>query len=212
MYKGHEKIKNIYECSRKFIEENDVNIELLVDFGARHGESYRFLKEFCRGDYVFVEPAPKSIAVIEDLIIGLNDPSHIHLIKAVLGSSEGSIGMHIFEHDDDQSSNVFTDRKGCYGKSEIINVPVFSYEIFDKLFPGKNIDFAKVNIEGSEYQMIEDGFFHKRVKSFVMELHNEHVKDKMWKNAVECLQHDFDIITYGDLGYKYCYMSGIKCV
>ena len=217
MYKGHESIKDIYDLSRKFIAEKELAIGLLVDFGARHGESYEFLREFCHGDYVFVEPAPRAAAVVSGLVESINsiveDPStpRSHLIPAILGKSVGSIDMHTFEGDDDQSSNVFSDRGGRYGKTEIVSVPIVPYEILDEMFPGQRIDFAKINIEGGEYQLIEDGFFHKKIDAFVMELHNEHVKDRTWKNAVECLQDGFDIVTHGDLGYKYCFMSGVRC-
>ena len=69
MYRGHEPIKNIYDLSRKFIVEKNIAATLLVDFGARHGESYEFLKEFCQGDYVFIEPAPKAAEVVARLVM-----------------------------------------------------------------------------------------------------------------------------------------------
>lgn len=213
MYKGHDATKKtIYNLSQEFIRSNGIKANLMVDFGARHGESLEFLGEFCEGDYVLVEPAPRCIERVKESILkNLTARFRIHLFDFIVGKERGTVDLNTFEGDDDQSANVFTDRGGRYGPAQIVTVPVMPYEVFDERFPGRMIDFAKVNIEGGEYQMIEDGFFHRKVRSFVMELHNAHIEDRTWRNAMEALQDSFDLWTSGDLGYKYCFMSGIRC-
>lgn len=211
MYIGHAGINDIYDLSKKFIREIGLDVGLLVDLGAHHGESLDHLRDLCRDDYVLVEPVTVSAAMIRRRIDSdkASNP-RLHLVQAILGREAGSVGMHVFENDGGQSSNIFSDRKGRYGRSSIENVRRISYDDFDALFP-QQIDFAKINIEGGEYQLIEDGFFHRKVRSFVMELHNEHVGDRTWKNALECLRDDFNVVTHGNLGYRYCFMSGMKC-
>ena len=88
---------------------------------------------------------------------------------------------------------------------------VVPYEIFDRMFPGRRIDLAKINIEGGEYKMIADGFIHRYVDAFVFELHNEHVPGKSWKDAVTALEADYDVMTHGSTSYKYCFMTGVRC-
>ncbi len=211
MYLGHNAIiANIYQCARELIISKNLNVNLLVDFGARHGESFDTLGELCQGDYIFVEPVPKAADVISH-IIKKRPEKRLHLLRAIVADVGGTAEMHTFERDDDQSSNVYTNRNGRYGDSKLITVDVVPYKIFDELFPGQMIDFAKVNIEGSEYKMIEDGFFHKKVNAFIFELHNEHVEGKSWKDAVDMLSDTFDITTYGDVNYKYCFMTGVRC-
>lgn len=209
MYKGHHDVSpNIYEHCKRLIEEQALDVKLFVDFGARHGESLNVLGKYCQGDYVFVEPAPKSISIIRDLI---KNRKNTYLIDAIVSSEPGTIELFTFEHDDDQSANVFSDRSGRYGEAKIETVKVVSYEIFDELFPNRRIDLAKINIEGGEYKMIDDGFIQRYIDAFVFELHNEHVPGKSWKDAVAGLETDFDIVTYGSTSYKYCFMTGVRC-
>jgi FkbM family methyltransferase len=215
MYKGHAKLDKftIYSLSRDLLELNDIKPDLVIDFGSRHGESIDELAPFCPSgcNFVFVEPVPKCVKLIEKRIAETELDLKFKVIPAVFGRDHGTIKFHIFETDNDQSANAFTNRGGRYGDAGQITVPVIPYGTLDVMYPDLQIDFAKVNIEGSEYGLIEDGFFKQRIKSFVMEVHNHHVENRTWKNAVECLCDDFDLVTYGNLDSKYCLMTGIRC-
>lgn len=212
MYKGHAPVKNIYQLSQEFIATHQKQIEFLVDFGARHGESFESLGHLCDGDYVFIEPNARAAVVIRELIKKLNcEVPRLHLVEGVIAKESGPIELFIFENDSDMSSNLFSDRKGKYGAASKALASAISYDDFHDQFKQYNqIDFAKINIEGGEYQFIADGYFNK-ISSFVMELHNEHVPNRTWRDALKDLSDNFDVWTHGDLNYKYCYMSGIRC-
>lgn len=214
MYKGHKDEKiNIYTRCQSFIVNNDLKPNLIVDFGAHFGESFQFLSKFCRKHYVFIEPCPSSIQEIQKVMAAIKDDSvNVHLINSVLGEENGQTKLVVFPESDNQSANLFSDRGRSSQQSvEIVDVPVMSYKDFSEYFPQK-IDFAKINIEGAEYKLIEDGFFKDKIDSFVMEIHNIHVPGKTWRDAVSMLENDFDIETFGDLNYKYCFMSGKRCM
>jgi hypothetical protein len=111
--------------------------------------------------------------------------------------------FHLLDDDDDQSGNLFSDRSGRYGPS--IPTPVKTYD-HRSVLP-VIIDFAKVNIEGGEYELIDTGFFDK-VESFVMEVHNEHVPNMNIDYAINMLTRRFDLELWGERSYKYCFLNG----
>ena len=130
--------------------------------------------------------------------------ANLDLIEGVIGKREGEVEFYQLENDDDQSGNMFSNRNGQYGSAALTKVKVVDYT---SLF--KKIDFVKCNIEGGEYQLLEDGFF-DMVDSFVMEVHNVHVPGKNYKNVIETLQDKFDMEIWGNLNYKYCFINGNK--
>lgn len=217
MFKGHTNPNDgrfdIYSLSRDLIREYKIDVNLLVDFGSRHGESLHELGASCKksAGFIFVEPAPRCIEKIRKLMGEYSGDLQLRLIEGVLAYEDGLIKFHTFENDDDQSANIFSDRDGRYGKSSVIDVPVFSYDAITARFPGRRIDFAKINIEGAEYAMLEGSFVKDRVDAFVMELHNQHVPGRTWRDAVDALSSDFDLWTHGNMDYKYCFMSGVRC-
>lgn len=178
--------------------------KLIVDLGARLGEGYsHFGVNWPNAKYVFVEPSPKCIPTLEN-VIRENSKRDITLIPGILGIEESDIDFFIFDNDNDQAGNIFTDRGGAYGKTSTVKVKKFDYRnFFDK------IDFVKCNIEGGEYQLINEGFF-DIVDNFAMEIHNQHVKNFDYRNVLKDLSDKFDIEIWGNVNYKYCFASGKK--
>lgn len=180
------------------------NISNIVDLGARHGEGYElFGRHHPEASYTFVEPSNRCIPNINKLIEKYSD-ANLRLIEGILGQYDGEVEFYQLESDNDQSGNLFSDRNGQYGSAMIQKVKVYDFKnFFDK------IDFVKCNIEGGEYQLIEDGFFNM-VDSFVMEVHNKHVPNKTYIDAIQKLRQNFDLEIWGDIFYKYCFINGQK--
>jgi len=179
-------------------------IDSFVDLGSRRGESYeKFGKSRDIKEYTFVEPSPRCVPHIKKIVE--TDPTKFRLVEGVLGTTSGEITFHQLENDDDQSGNLFSDRKQAYGSSIPCVVKVYDYR---QLFSDP-IDFVKCNIEGAEYQLIEDGFFNM-VDSFVMEVHNQHVAGKTYLDAIEGLKERFNLEIWGKTNYKYCFINGNK--
>ena len=175
----------------------------VIDMGSRHGEGFVEFGTHFDCHYEFVEPSPRCLPKIED-VIRENPGRSFRLHSGVMGGQPGSIILNVFESDGDQSANVFSDRQGRYGRSEQVTVPVIPYDEMLSCY-----DIAKINIEGGEYQLLDDNVF-DRFGTFVMEAHNQHVKGKNYQTLIEGLQDKFDIFSYGNLMYKYCFLVGLR--
>lgn len=180
----------------------------VLDLGARHGEGFVLFgskTQHCEL-YVMVEPSPRCIPKIQELI-GKHAETSIELVPGVLGRADGTVELIMFDADNDQSANTFTTRGGQYGPSTSTTVTVFSYD--HGILNNHYFDIAKVNIEGGEYQLVDDGYFTPaRIGAFVMEAHNAHVPGRTYKDVIAALESQYDIVSYGDLNYKYCFLVG----
>lgn len=196
------KYKDIYDASVHLTSGR--NISSIVDLGARHGEGYELFGRHHPGaSYTFVEPSNRCIPNINKLIEKYSD-ANLRLIDGILDKQDGEANFYQLENDNDQSGNLFFDRNGLYGKATIQKVKVYDFKnFFDK------IDFVKCNIEGGEYQLIDSGFF-DIVNAFSMEVHNEHVPNKTYRNVIQELDQNFDLEIWGDVKYKYCFVNGRK--
>lgn len=183
------------------------HIKTIVDLGARHGEGYElFGKKFEDSTYVFVEPSPRCIPIIQQKI-ALEVGKDLRLIDGVIGKDSHEVEFFLLESDHDQSGNLYSDRKGIYGKSDTVSVKSYDYRKIVKEIG--QIDFLKCNIEGGEYDLLETTFF-DNVKAFVMEAHNAHVPGKTYLDVLDKLNDKFDMEVWGDTNYKYCFINGIR--
>ena len=197
--------KTIYDACNELT--SGIDVQVIVDLGARHGEGYElFGKNHPCAAYYFVEPSDRCIPHIKE-VIQKYDGRVLQLIDGVLGTYNGQTEFFQLDNDNDQSGNMFSDRHGQYGRASICKVNVHNFT--DCLMWPFGIDFVKCNIEGGEYQLIEDGFFDS-VKSFVMEAHNQHVSGKTYVDVLRELDKDFVLDVWGDVNYKYCYVNGTR--
>jgi FkbM family methyltransferase len=179
-------------------------IDTIVDLGARHGEGYeRFGKYHEESSYVFVEPSPRCIPLVKN-VIDRHPNRNLSIIEGILGTKNCLVDFYQLENDDDQSGNIFSNRSGRYGDHDIVKVDMINFK--DKF---NHIDFVKCNIEGGEYNLIDNGFF-DIVDSFVMEAHNEHVKNKTYVDILRSLRDDFELEVWGNTNYKYCFVNGVR--
>jgi FkbM family methyltransferase len=195
------KYKDIYDACNKLTSNKRLNV--IVDLGARHGEGYeKFGINHPNSQFYFIEPSPRCLPHINKII--KKHGNNLHVIDGVLGEKDKTIQFYQLHNDDDQSGNLFSDRKKQYGPAKIIDVKMYD---FKNIF--KNIDFLKINIEGAEYSLIEQGFFNL-VDSFVMEVHNAHVPNKNYNDVLASLSTHFHLEIWGDTSYKYCFINGVR--
>lgn len=200
------KYSDIYHACREMTKDRLLTPSLVVDLGARHGEGLEaFASSLPSGSvYYMIEPSPRCFPhVIEAMERFSRSDIITHILDGALTSKSGTRMFHLLDDDDDQSGNLFSDRSGRYGPS--IPTPVKTYD-HRSVLP-VIIDFAKVNIEGGEYELIDTGFFDK-VESFVMEVHNEHVPNMNIDYAINMLTRRFDLELWGERSYKYCFLNG----
>lgn len=198
---------DIFGICRRTIERTNATVATIVDLGAHHGEGVTLLGSqipTCTR-YMMVEPAPRCIEKIKQ---ATDHQIHIELIEAILGIEDGSTKFYDLP-DADASGNVYSAREG-YGPADMIDVKIIDWR---KIMPTP-IDFVKCNIEGGEYELMEQGFF-DNVQAFVIECHNKHVKNddgnyRNVKELIDGLSKDFNIESHGTLSHKYCFISGIR--
>jgi len=178
------------------------NPRVVVDLGAHQGEGYHQLREMFPNAVIhLVEPVEDCVESLQRAVGG-DQNAIIH--PYAIGSFEREEMINTFSSDGRQSSNLYSDREGVYGKAVLVPTRVMSYRILPEI-----IDLAKINIEAGEFELLETDFF-DRVGAFVMEAHNRHIPGKTWKDIIDALQDKFDLSTFGNLNYKYCFITGVK--
>ena len=199
MYKGHSRdSRPIYDFCKGLV----VNPHVVVDLGAHQGAGYQQLRMTYPNAVIhLVEPIEDCVACLRQVTAG-DQNTVIH--PYAVGKFERDEMINTFSSDNRQSSNLYSNRGGAYGQAVPVPIHVMSY----RDLPEK-IDLAKINIEAGEFELLETDFF-DRVGAFVMEAHNSLVPEKTWKDVIDTLQDAFDLKTFGDLNYKYCFITRVK--
>ena len=199
MYKGHrEDSRSLYD----FCSDVAVDPRVVVDLGAHRGDGYRQLRRMYPDAVIhLVEPMQDCVDAIMTAVEG-DSSTIVH--SCAIGRHESTMLINSFPSDDRQSSNFYSDRGGRYGKPTQVPVRVMSYEDLPR-----RINLAKINIEAGEFDLLQTDFF-DRIDSFVMEAHNNLIPGKTWVDVVQALETKFDMVTTGDLNYKYCFVLGLK--
>lgn len=180
----------------------NMQLSTIVDLGAHYGTGYKlFGIQHPNADYIMVEPVNECVQQIKN-VIDSNPTAKIRLINGIIGLHSGITEIKTFTNDRHQSSNLFSNRGGVYGATSCEVIKIYSYDVMPPV-----IDFAKINIEGAEYQLIDDGFFN-RIDTFVMEVHNGLVQGKSYIDVINALGNNFILTTCGNREYKYCFCIG----
>lgn len=200
MYLGHSPVVKggIYELCHTLADAVG-QVDTFLDLGARHGEGYELFGRQRCNSYTFVEPSPRCIPQVLEVV---RTAPRTSLIQGILGPVTGKTELILFKDDNDQSANLFSDRGAQTSSRATVDVVPYSVLL-------DHYDMAKVNVEGAEYAMIADALF-DRFGSFVMEVHNTYCPGMTYRDAVAGLQDKFDITTHGDLGHRHCFMTGIR--
>jgi len=209
MYLGHNdhytSLNGIYLVSNEIIKSNFENSpKVILDLGSRHGEGFLELGINYSSKYIFVEPSPRCISKIEELIKGYPE-REFQFIKGILGNSDDSTDLLLFPKDNDYSANLYSKRKRRYGRAKKERIKIFNYSVIEE----EIIDFSKINIEAGEYELITSDFFNK-IQYFVMEAHNNLIPGKTYKDIIKTLENRYDLTTYGNLENKYSFIIGSK--
>lgn len=194
----------IYAVCRHVIDTTRLP-SVIIDLGSRHGEGFEQLGcHYPHARYIFVEPTSQCAPYIADVIASHPD-ADCQFIRGVLGVERSKVNINIFPNDGDQSSNLYSDRGNVYGVPSIEVVDVLPYDTIE--LHDDDVVFAKVNIEGAEYELIESDFF-RRIDHFVMEAHNGIIHGKTYVDIINALAPMYDLTTYGQKSYKYCFIVG----
>ena len=199
MYRGHNPSpKSIYDYCPDVAQSPRV----VVDMGAHQGAGYRQLRSMYPDATIhLVEPVRDCI---DALRAASSQDENVVIHPYAVGREDSITVINTFESDGRQSSNLYSDRGGVYGSPVKEVIRVASYRQLPT-----HIDLAKINIEAGEFDLLETDFF-DRIDSFVMEAHNNLIPGKTWQDVVKSLEGKFDLLTAGNLNYKYCFVMGVK--
>lgn len=222
MYVGHDNTTRdltIHGLCLRLAQQHGLKPRVIVDLGAHKGEALQGLSpllEDCER-MILVEPSTVGIEAIFEALdrLDFDRAVKIWLVPGILGPKKGE--AKLFEiPGNTESTNLFSDREGKFGPAEESTVEVFSWndELGSAAGEGARIDLLKCNIEGGEYDLMDQGFF-DLVDAFVVECHNRHVKRedgafRQWTDLLAGLRDDFDLTSHGDLTHKYCFLTGVR--
>jgi len=174
-----------YEILIKEIFESE-KIKSFLDLGANTGCVIEYLHDFFDDDVTIIgfEPAEENFNFLKEVVAKINRNNRSKLYKKAV--FYGSKKLRAFGVGDSSTAGLFLE-----GTLSIINPndhrkPVPTEYVFDcttledELFDVDSIDLCKIDVEGSEYNIIENSSFLKeKVKNILLEYH--------WKNEKEIM-------------------------
>jgi 2-O-methyltransferase len=136
---------------------------VVLELGANDGTDTEKILEYCKGrpSYYAFEPDPRSVAKIKRRNLG------VVLVEAAVGGEKGSAILYQFfnkSSPDDGSGPTSILKPKTHDKRlphlsyrANIEVPVVTLDEFSKEHGITSVDFMWVDIQGSEYGMIQGG-------------------------------------------------------
>jgi len=179
---------------RRLIQPGDV----CFDIGANIGW-YTFLLGRLVGQHGFVhafEPDPKAFAQLRANAALNEDTGSVHLNQLAMGASSGTLTL--YGSDITLYSSLYN--SGSAGIQEHI-VPIETLDSFTREYGIEQIDFLKIDVEGSEFSVLKGGidFLHRARNLPVIQLELNPVTARMADFQVE------EMLTWlrDELGYRF---------
>jgi FkbM family methyltransferase len=153
------------------------NVRVIVDCGANIGITSLFLAARYPGATILsIEPHPENFALLRTNVAGV--PRILPIRACVTGTPQDAVRLTT-----DQAAwgnRISTDADG-------VLVPAITIEELCKQNGVEKIDLLKLDIEGSEEQVLANGAFLARTEHIIVELHGHY--------GIQCFQRD--IAPYG---------------
>jgi FkbM family methyltransferase len=153
------------------------NVRVVVDCGANIGITSLFLAARYPGATILsVEPHPENFALLKTNVARV--PRILPIRACVTGASQSAV--RFTTHQPAWGNRIATDDHG-------VLVPAITIEELCKQTGIEKIDLLKLDIEGAEEQVLENGTFLARTEQIIVELHGHY--------GFQCFQRD--IAPYG---------------
>lgn len=183
------------KCERFFkIEEGDT----VLDVGACIGDTTvpMVMKTGATGKVIAVEAYPPNIPYLERNLSGF---SNVEIIHKALWNQKGTITFHV--SDTPTGHSIMEDA----GRKRQIEVPS---DTLDSLFGDRAFDFAKIDVQGAEAEVLEGGDrFLQTTRKLVVETHWRYdVEKKTFPRVLEILgKYDIEVHFVEDNGVVYAW-------
>lgn len=183
------------KCERFFkIEKGDT----VLDVGACIGDTTvpMAIKTGSTGKVIAVEAYPLNIPYLEHNLSGFNN---VEIIRKALWDKKGTVTFHL--HDTPTGHSIMEDVE----RKRQIEVPS---DTLDNLFGDRKIDFAKIDVQGAEAQVLEGGNrFLQTTRKLAVETHGRYdIEKRTYPRVLEILgKYDLEVNFAEDNGVVYAW-------
>jgi FkbM family methyltransferase len=190
---GMKEFKN--KCERFFkIEEGDT----ALDVGACIGDTTvpMALKTGPSGKVIAAEPHPLNLKYLR---LNLSDFNNVEIVDKALWNQKGTVRFHV--HSTPTGHSILEDEE----RDSYVEV---QSDTLDNLFADRKIDFAKIDVQGAEAQVLEGGDkFLKVVRKLAVETHARYdAAKRTYPRVLDILnKYDFEIHFAEDNGVVYAW-------
>jgi FkbM family methyltransferase len=163
--------------------------ETVLDVGACIGDTTvpMAIKTGSTGKIIAVEPHPLNIKYLK---LNLADFNNVEIISKALWNEKGTVKFNV--HDSLTGHSILEDKE----RDSFIEVPS---DTLDNLFGDRKIDFAKIDVQGAEVQVLEGGNkFLETIRKLAVETHNRFDMEKRtYPKVMETLKkYDFKKVRF----------------
>lgn len=152
--------------------------QTIVDLGANIGAFALFAAEHCKASRIIaVEPFPSTFARLQQMLQENQLEERIRTVQVAIGSSAGYVRMNA-----QANGHTYARRVVEHGLSETLEVQAITLASLLDQFDLENVDLLKVDIEGSEYAMVEScpREVLRRCRTIAMEYHDARRRQSLW--------------------------------
>ncbi len=183
------------KCERFFkIDKGDT----VLDVGACIGDTTvpMAMKAGPTGRVIAVEPHPVNIGYLR---LNLADFDNVEIISKAIWNEKGIVKFNV--HSTPTGHSILEDKE----RNSYIEVPS---DTLDNIFSDRRIDFAKIDVQGAEVQVLQGGDkFLETTRKLVVETHERFNIDKRtYPKVLEILtKYDYEIRFAADNGVVYAW-------
>jgi len=183
------------KCERFFkIEKGDT----VLDIGACIGDTTvpMAIKTGSTGKVIAVEPHPLNVKYLR---LNLADFDNVEIIEKALWNEKATVKFNV--HSTPTGHSIIADKE----RNRSMDV---SADTLDNLFDNRQIDFAKIDVQGAEAQVLEGGKkFLETTRKLAVETHNRYnIDTRTYPKVIEILKkYDYDIRFAEDNGVVYAW-------
>jgi FkbM family methyltransferase len=163
--------------------------DTVLDVGACIGDTTFSMaaKTGAKGKTIAVEPNPMNCRFLKENLARF---PNVEGIEKAVWKEPGTLQLHVHSTPTGHSLIASRERKG-----RPVDVPV---DTLDRLFGGRRIDFAKIDVRHAEVAVLEGADkFLKTVRKPVVETHSKDQEDRTYPEVMELLRrYDFKKIEF----------------
>ncbi len=199
----------LINLSGHYFIDNFNEDSVLVDLGGYMGHfSHQFLERYPLSRVILIEPNPDAADHCLTRFIG---NSSIEVIRAAIGPHRKEREKFYVNDDNTKASTLLETlwhKCGCNSKCHSIHVAVITLNEILQMIPSKTIDLLKVDIEGSEWDLIRNISKEqaRHIKQISIEFHD--FADPSLRRETEHSIHALHDLGFSSLSWHSCHMHG----